>query len=58
MHAVEHIGPNEASKEVHTREIRIFPVDFANSRCHKEAQTWCNPCDWKAGEAVFGVILH
>ena len=38
--------------------MHIFPTDFANSRCHKQFQGRCNPCDWRAGEARFGMILN
>ena len=58
MHAVEHIMTNKLPKKVHKQEMHIFPVDFANSRCHKQFQNGRNPCGWSAGEGLFGMIVH
>ena len=58
MNAIEHIVRTKLPKRVHKQEIHIFPIDFANSRCHKQPQNGDIPCNWRAWEALFDMIIH
>ena len=58
MHAIEHIVRTKLPKRVHKQEILILPIDFANSKCHKQPQNEDIPCNWRAWEALFDMIIH